>query len=205
MISVERQLPRNSRIIADVSAAAIRPSRATPLTAPLTNTDWSPITTSLSDGGRVASMRGNCALTPEMMSSVDAEPLFSTLISTARRPSTRTMLPLRRITVAHVRDVAHEDHRAVHAPDRQRIELVDGQRAVVEPDVVLEAADLLRAGRDDLVLLRQRGRDILRGQPLGLQRLRIEIDLHPAHLAAVWRRNRDPATDSNCGRITLVA
>ena len=93
MISVERQLPRNSRIIADVSAAAIRPSRATPLTAPLTNTDWSPITTSLSDGGRVASMRGNCALTPEMMSSVDAEPLFSTLISTARRPSTRTMLP----------------------------------------------------------------------------------------------------------------
>ncbi len=93
MISVERQLPRNSRIIADVSAAAISPSRATPLTAPFTNTDWSPITTSRSDGGSVASMRGSCALTPAMMSSVDAEPLFSTLISTARRPSTRTMLP----------------------------------------------------------------------------------------------------------------
>ena len=98
---------------------------------------------------------------------------------------------LRRITVADVRDVAHEDHRAVHGPDRQRVELVDGQRAVVEPDVVFEAADLLRAGRDDLVLLRQRGRDILRGQPLGLQRLRVEIDLHLAHLAAVRRRNRD--------------
>ena len=42
MISVERQLPRNSRIISPVSAAAITPSRITPETASLTNTDWSP-------------------------------------------------------------------------------------------------------------------------------------------------------------------
>ena len=39
MITVERQLPRNSRIIRLVSSAAITPSSATPLIAPRTNTD----------------------------------------------------------------------------------------------------------------------------------------------------------------------
>jgi hypothetical protein len=39
MISEERQDPRNSRIISEVSAAAITPSRITPETAAFTNTD----------------------------------------------------------------------------------------------------------------------------------------------------------------------
>ena len=39
MITVERQLPRNSRIIRLVKAAAIAPSRATPAIAPRTNSD----------------------------------------------------------------------------------------------------------------------------------------------------------------------
>ena len=39
MMSVERQLPRNSRIIRLVSAAAITPSCATPLMAARTNID----------------------------------------------------------------------------------------------------------------------------------------------------------------------
>jgi len=39
MISVERQLPRNSRIMSPVSAAAMTPSRTTPLIAALTKTD----------------------------------------------------------------------------------------------------------------------------------------------------------------------
>ena len=39
MISVERQLPRNSRIIRLVSAAAMMPSSATPLIAARTNSD----------------------------------------------------------------------------------------------------------------------------------------------------------------------
>ncbi len=43
MISVLRQLPRNSRIIRAVSAAAMMPSVATPFTAASTNTDWSPV------------------------------------------------------------------------------------------------------------------------------------------------------------------
>ncbi len=39
MITVERQLPRNSRIIRLVSAAAMTPSRATPLIAARTKID----------------------------------------------------------------------------------------------------------------------------------------------------------------------
>ena len=39
MMSVDRQLPRNSRIIRLVSAAAMTPSRTTPATAPFTNMD----------------------------------------------------------------------------------------------------------------------------------------------------------------------
>src|SRR5450759_1940764 len=63
MIRVERQLPRNSNIIRPVSAAAITPSRITPSTADLTNTDWSPTILRISSGGAPASMRGNSALT----------------------------------------------------------------------------------------------------------------------------------------------
>ena len=39
MITVERQLPRNSRIIRLVSTAAIAPSLTTPSTAAFTNSD----------------------------------------------------------------------------------------------------------------------------------------------------------------------
>ncbi len=41
MISVLRQLPRKSRIISAVSAAAMTPSRITPLMDAFTNSDWS--------------------------------------------------------------------------------------------------------------------------------------------------------------------
>ena len=51
MITVERQLPRNSRIIRLVSTAAITASRATPLTAAFTNSDWSPIASSRTEDG----------------------------------------------------------------------------------------------------------------------------------------------------------
>ena len=42
MMTVERQLPRNSRIITPTSAAASAASRMTPNTAALTKIDWSP-------------------------------------------------------------------------------------------------------------------------------------------------------------------
>ena len=45
-------------------------------------------------------------------------------------------------------------------------------------------ADLLRAHRGDQILRGKRVGDVLSGQPARLQRLRIEVDLHLAQLAA---------------------
>ena len=93
MMTVERQLPRNSRIIRLVSAAAMMPSRITP-----------------DDGGlheqrlvvqrhdleirrqRVLRACGSASLTPCTMASVEAEPVLRMVVSTARTPSTCTML-----------------------------------------------------------------------------------------------------------------
>jgi hypothetical protein len=92
MISVDRQLPRNTRIISPVSAAAMAPSRITPETAALTNADWSPTTARRRLLGSEASMRGSSFFTPLITSSVEAEPDFWIVISTAWLPSTRTTL-----------------------------------------------------------------------------------------------------------------
>ena len=51
MMTVERQLPRNNRIIRLVRPAAIAPSRTTPLMAAFTNRDWSDSTSILSASG----------------------------------------------------------------------------------------------------------------------------------------------------------
>ena len=51
MITVERQLPRNSRIITLVKSAAMMPSWATPVMAPRTNSDWSAMKPILSASG----------------------------------------------------------------------------------------------------------------------------------------------------------
>ena len=53
-ISVERQLPRKSRIMSPVSPAAMAPSRITPLIAARTNTDWSNSWCTSSEAGRPA-------------------------------------------------------------------------------------------------------------------------------------------------------
>ena len=92
MITVERQLPRNSRIIALVSAAAMAPSMATPLMAARTNTDWSLIGLTSSASGSEGRSSASLARTPSTIASVEAAPFFSTDISTERPPSTWTML-----------------------------------------------------------------------------------------------------------------
>src|ERR1700759_2595752 len=89
MITVDRQLPRKSRIIRLVSAAAITPSLTTPEIAAFTNTDWSFSRLIGSGDGSEAGRRGSAAFTPSMIDRVDAEPLFSTVINTERFPSTR--------------------------------------------------------------------------------------------------------------------
>jgi hypothetical protein len=92
MMMVERQLPRNSRIIRLVSTAAITPSRATPEMAARTNSDWSPIGSICRLSGHEAFPAATWALMPEMIPSVETEPFLSTDISTERLPLTCTIL-----------------------------------------------------------------------------------------------------------------
>ncbi len=92
---------------------------------------------------------------------------------------------LGRRAVAHVRDIAHEDHGAVGARDRQVVHLLDLLGTGIDADVVFEVADLLRAGRQDEILRGDRRDDIRSRQSLGAQRLRIQVDLHLPLLAAV--------------------
>jgi hypothetical protein len=91
-IRVERQLPRNSRIIRLVRAAAMMPSRITPWIEARTNTDWSPIGFTSSVSGSVGLMTSSMCLMPLTMSSVEVVPFLNTLRSTERLPSTWTML-----------------------------------------------------------------------------------------------------------------
>ena len=91
MISVDLQLPRNTRIITAVSAAAITASRITPCTAARTKMLWSDSGVIFSCGGTVLATRGNIPRMPLTTSSVDALPFFKIEISTPRRPSWRTM------------------------------------------------------------------------------------------------------------------
>ena len=90
-ISVERQDPRNSRIITPVNPAAIVPSRNTSLIAPETNTDWSNSGVMCRSGGAAARMPGSNDLTVLTTESVEALPFFKTVSSTPRMPSWRTM------------------------------------------------------------------------------------------------------------------
>ncbi len=92
MISVLRQLPRKSRIISAVSAAAITASRTTPEIAARTKTDWSASGVIFSSGGTRVATRGSILRISETTFSVEALPAFRTLISTPRWPSLRTAL-----------------------------------------------------------------------------------------------------------------
>ncbi len=97
---------------------------------------------------------------------------------------------LHRAAVADVGDVAHIHHRAVHRFDRQVGEVFQIRRRGVEIDRVFERADLLRADRREQILRGERVGHVLAGESARLQRIRIEIDLHLARLAAERIRNR---------------
>ncbi len=88
MMTVERQLPRNSKIMTLVSRAAIAPSRATPVMAERTNSDWSPIGSICRLSGKEAFASSAFCLIPAMMANVDADPFLNTVSSTERLPST---------------------------------------------------------------------------------------------------------------------
>jgi hypothetical protein len=189
MMTVERQLPRNSRIMTLVSAAAIAPSSATPLIAARTNTDWSLIGTTFSASGRPAfsvqlgahavddrQRRGRAVLQHRHQHRAAAVDVHD--------------IGLRRIAVVDVGDVAQIDGRAIHDLHRQPRQVLDRGRRVVQLDRVFEGVDLLAADRGQHVLRRQRVGDVLGRQAARLQGVRLDVDLDLALLAAVRQRDR---------------
>ena len=91
-IKVLRRLPRKSKIMTAVRAAAMTASFKTPCTAFRTKIDWSASGWMCNSCGSVAAMRGRASRTRETMSKVDALPLLMIVKSAERCPSRRTML-----------------------------------------------------------------------------------------------------------------
>ena len=97
---------------------------------------------------------------------------------------------LRWASVMHVGDVPHIDDGAVDGLYRQIVEGGDVGGRCVQIDRVLESADLLGAHRGDEVLDRQRVDDVVRRNPVSVERLLIEVGLNLADFATVRKRNR---------------
>ena len=156
MMTVERQLPRNMRIISPTSAAASAASRMTPNTAALTKTDWSPTALQIE-------ARRQALLDPrqQRLDAVDdAQRRGRAGLEDRHQHRARAVdahqVGLRRRALMHVGDVAHVDDRAVDLLHRQVVDPFEQDRAGVERDVPVELADLLVAGRQDQVLRRDR-------------------------------------------------
>ncbi len=88
--SVDRHDPRNSRIISAVSAAAIAPSRSTPVTDCFTNTDWSNNSLIRMPGGAAARDTCKALCTALTTLKVEALPFLMMLSRTDRRPFSLT-------------------------------------------------------------------------------------------------------------------
>ncbi|OIQ72479.1 hypothetical protein GALL_458950 [mine drainage metagenome] len=97
---------------------------------------------------------------------------------------------LRRIAVAHGRDVPDIDRGAIDDLDRETAEFVDLQRRIVDLNDIFEATDLRGACRLDQVLRRKRVGDVLTRESQRLQRRRIDVDLDLTLLAAIGIRDR---------------
>src|ERR1035437_8250092 len=95
MMTVERQLPRKTRIMMAVRQAAMMASRTTPSMAPRTKIDWSESELICNCGGNWPLMAMSLFCTPLMMSSVEDEPIFMMLMRTARVAPPRTVVGCR--------------------------------------------------------------------------------------------------------------
>ena len=114
MISVLRQLPRNSRIIRPVRAAAIAASRITPEIAARTKIDWS------LSGCDLQVLRHGGAHAAAGFALIAVDDVERRGVAGLQHGHQHRALAvdardigLRRVAVAHMRDVAHVDHRAV--------------------------------------------------------------------------------------------
>ena len=185
MMRVERQLPRNSRIISAVRQAAMTASRMTLTTAPLTKIDWSASASIRNCGGKVCSTRGRMARMPLTTLIVEASPALMMLTSTPRRPFWRTILVCGAKAMLTVADVAQIDRRVADGLDRHVVQLLGCPRRAIDVDVIFELGDFCRARRQDQIFLLDRVEHVGRREPLGLELLRIEADKHLALLAAI--------------------
>src|SRR4051794_467819 len=92
---------------------------------------------------------------------------------------------LRWIPVANVCHVVQVDRRAVDDLDRKVTQTLDFGWRAVELQGVFEPPDLLCAGRQDEILCRQGGRDVLSRKTSRLQSGRIQVYLHLSRLTAI--------------------
>ena len=82
-------------------------------------------------------------------------------------------------------DVFEKDNRPVGRADGEIVECGDLTRGGIELYNVFAVAEARSAGREDKVLLVDGGRDVAGGKVLGVKQVRIGIDHHLAHLAAI--------------------
>ncbi len=128
MTMVGRQSPRNSRIMQAVSAAAIRPSRNTPLIDARTNSDWSNSGLTVMPGGSDCSAIGHDAF--DGLDDGQRRALAD-LVDRHQHAAHAVLahdVGLRRKAIAHMRHVAHVNRRAVDRLDRQVVQLGDRAR-----------------------------------------------------------------------------
>ena len=107
--------------------------------------------------------------------------------------------------VVHERDIGDGHHGAVRVPDGDPVQLTQDLGAAVDGDVVLARADLRRARRQDDVLGQERIADILGGEPPRVERVRVDVDVDDAHLAAVGHRDGCALNGDELGADEVVA
>ncbi len=164
MISVSRQLPRNSRIISAVSAAAMRPPILTLDSAALTKIDWSKIGLITTPRGMTLRMSVSAARTPVDHRQCRCPAGFTDREQCAPLAVHGDRVCLDLEAIVHVRDVAHENGLPGHLRHRKRVDVVDDARTVIHRELVVLAPDLHVAGRQYDILPLQGVADVLQGR-----------------------------------------
>ena len=191
MMTVERQLPRKSRIIRPVSAAASTPSR-------IDRTDR------VLDEGRLVADRDELARDSGSEFAQTRHQLLDAVDDVERRRRARLddghqhgvravdahHVDLRRIAVMHKSDVADAHRRAIDGLDRQDR---SGPRSYSGESFSWMTYSLSPIFCVPTGMIRfwlpTACDDVLRRQAVGAQFRLIDVDLHLAHLAAIGRRH----------------
>ena len=194
MISVLRQLPRKSRTIAAVSAAAMSGLEHHALDRGL---DEHRLVEQRRD---LDVLRHACAASRQQRADVgdDVQRRGAAVLQHRQQHAAHTVLPhdvgLRREAVAHIGDVAQVGGGAVLRAHRQVVQAGDGLGRTVHAHAVFGGAELGGARRQDQVLRVDRIDHVGRREAARLQRLRVEVDRNQPVLAAVGKGIATPGT-----------